>query len=1118
MPHSPDCGDTASRSLGLATFIYRRSRGDRRLLFGAFAGILIAAVVVAASPVYLRSLEKVGVADSLDGMGLYNPNIQVTTHWIPLDRTDFEAADSAVSRLRLQYIPDLVRSTETLIKSTSFFWAEAGGRMQTDPLASELWFLSMSSNEAHVRYVEGQPPSSRIEQATDGAIVIEASLPAVRARQVNLQVGDTLDALPGASRHGLVRVRISGVFEVNDFDEEYWLGLGEVLLLPSPFREGQEMPVLLIVQEAPALDGVGSVTAGLPGAYWWWTYVRRDVLKEMPVSDIISTVDTFEERLEKTIAQPNLISGLEPTFRELQRKLLFARIPMFLLAALAVSAVAYYLFLVAGLLARKREPDAVMLRSRGLSVLQVVRLYAVESVVLIGVPVLVAPVIAAALVSQLGRLPVYAPVTAGGALPVELTWKAWGWAVAAGLTSFMVMLVPVLSSSRRGVIQQKMDLARPDRPPVFQRYYIDALLLGLGGLLWWELKSKGTVAGKGSEGQDTFDPTLLFAPAFFLVAVAIVFLRLFPLAARLSSWVAARVGSAWVAVGFWRLGRSPYWYAWPVLLLVLATGLAVIAGTLASTLERSDSEQSEYQVGGDIRITPGVRTVIETGPMEALKQIPGVEIVAAALRQRGVYGTTSAGPGFTLLAVDIEKYPDIGYFRNDFAETPVEGLLSRLELHLKTDPANLPQGTTEIGAWVRTEPAVHDQFLWMVLRDATGRTSTVTLGPTGDRWQYQASSVPPELIEPVEIVSIQTFEQAGPDGGHPTVLFIDDVQAVRGAATEGPRVQIVLDFEEPGNWAGLPTSDGMDTTYGLAGEAGQGVAVTGSAPGRTVGRIVMGRGTDGGIRGIYRTATAAPIPVLANPRFMQATNARMGEPFVMAMGGGFIPAVIVGTVSYFPTLDPSSESFLIADVKTVLEFLELRGLASHHPNELFASVAGGSLDAEGRAAVRRMFPGGEVMDRGALVFDSLVDPLSVAGWRGMGVVTVGIGALAAVLGYLTYLSAHHKRTQIDAAYMRSLGLSTGSYLRLVLVEHSLIGVIGVGLGIVSGLVVSGLAVGSIAHTATGRELVPPFILQTNWVPVSLLLGAVVTTVAVSLVAILRAYERAPIHELVRSPE
>ena len=52
--------------------------------------------------------------------------------------------------------------------------------------------------------------------------------------------------------------------------------------------------------------------------------------------------------------------------------MLFLRLPVLLLAGLGVAVVGYYLFLVSGLIARRRELEIVLLRSRGLSIFQVI--------------------------------------------------------------------------------------------------------------------------------------------------------------------------------------------------------------------------------------------------------------------------------------------------------------------------------------------------------------------------------------------------------------------------------------------------------------------------------------------------------------------------------------------------------------------------------------------------------------------------------------------------------------------------------------------------------------------------------------------------------------------------
>jgi ABC-type antimicrobial peptide transport system permease subunit len=279
----------------------------------------------------------------------------------------------------------------------------------------------------------------------------------------------------------------------------------------------------------------------------------------------------------------------------------------------------------------------------------------------------------------------------------------------------------------------------------------------------------------------------------------------------------------------------------------------------------------------------------------------------------------------------------------------------------------------------------------------------------------------------------------------------------------------------------------------------------------------MGRGTDNGIRGIYRTATAAPLPVLANELFLRVTNAREGEPFVIAVAGAYAPVVIIDTVNYFPTIDPIRDPFMIIDVNTLIQFLELRGLSEFRPNEIFISTDPARHE-QVSAILFDAFRGSNVIDRTAMLAESTVDPLAVAGWRGISVVAVIVAGAAAVLGYATYLSAHARRTQHEAAYMRSIGLSRFSYLRLVIVEHTLLAALGIGLGIASGLFVSRIAVSSIAHTATGRELIPPFVLQTNWLPPALLLSAMAIAAALSIGAIVRSFSRSPIHELVRTRE
>ena len=87
-----------------------------------------------------------------------------------------------------------------------------------------------------------------------------------------------------------------------------------------------------------------------------------------------------------------------------------------------------------------------------------------------------------------------------------------------------------------------------------------------------------------------------------------------------------------------------------------------------------------------------------------------------------------------------------------------------------------------------------------------------------------------------------------------------------------------------------------------------------------------------------------------------------------------------------------------------------------------------------------------------------------------------------------------------------------------MIEHGIVAIIGIVVGVASGLVASRIAVGAIAYSETGRELLPPFILQTDWWPVLAILLVAGIAGAVGVVSSFVGFLRRPLHELTRSAE
>ncbi len=1063
--------------------------------------------MISGAPVYLRTLERAGVEDAVDSVIPIYQHLQVFTSWLPLEKGKSEDANQAIAASQKEFLDGAITGSASLIKTRRAHWGYEGQGLRRHNEASRAMFLSASGIDDRIVYIVGNAPSNFVS-IQDGVATVEAALVWDRASQFDIRVGDIIDTVPEVRGIGLVRARITGIFSISAPGDDYWVGLSDPIIRPQAIVDGRENPIVLLVEESVMLDTIAEANAGLPAEFRWHLFVDRDYFKELTLNDSITRLADFEDRISLEVTRADVLTVLESRLNSLQRRMLFARIPMLLLAALAITSIAYYLFMVAGIIARRRATETSMLRSRGIAVVQIFRSYAIESVIIAGVPAIIAPLVGIGLVASLGLLPAYRSVSESLFLSVDFAWQSWIWSIGAGLFVFGILLLPAILGTRRGIIDQYQSEARPEQPPFFQRYYLDLIFLVIGSLVWWELTTRGSVIASTREGENSADITLLFAPALFLLVVALLFMRLFPILAQIIAAIGSRFTSAEVTLGLWRLRRSPYWYVWPVLLLVLVSGLGVVSGTLASTLARSTEEQIFYESGADFRFVPSFPPSNDV--IEQAREIEGVANATEAFRASGRFGTTSLGFGFNILAVDSHRFAETAWFREDFSDTEFKELTSKIAVEVKPEPIFLPSDTVRLGAWAKSEPRVENLFLWLVIRDAKGRSRTITLGQIESEWQHQTADISSPFTEPAQLVSVQTFMQSGPDGAVPTTAFFDDVYAEN---SRGERT-ILVSFDEFSEWTGMPTSNGLDVIFGIDDEPpGLTVDVPGDQ-GPSVARVEMDRGNDQGVRGIYRTATGEPLPVIASDAFMFETNTNVGSQFIVQISGGYVPVEIKDTVTYFPTLDPDRAPFLVANVDSTIDFLELRGLTAQRPNELFVAV---EPDMHGQVLIelRKLLGFTTYTDRASLLQDSTVDPLVVAGWRGISIVSILMAGVAAAFGYFTYLAAHAFRTRRESALLSSMGMKARSFGILVLIEHLMVAILGIGIGIASGWYVSRLAVSSLTFTQTGGDLLPPFVMQTNWVPVGILAAVILGSTLIAVFRIMRQYRTLPIHELTR---
>ena len=193
-----------------------------------------------------------------------------------------------------------------------------------------------------------------------------------------------------------------------------------------------------------------------------------------------------------------------------------------------------------------------------------------------------------------------------------------------------------------------------------------------------------------------------------------------------------------------------------------------------------------------------------------------------------------------------------------------------------------------------------------------------------------------------------------------------------------------------------------------------------------------------------------------------------------------MPIHVRDSVDFFPTLNPSGAGFLIADIETLIRHINILSPALvATPNEMFIEKASGAGDSV-NSVVTRMVGRDLVHDREQQLEQIRLDPLITAGWQAMVLLAMAIIIFTAGLGYVTYLLAFANRSRNEMGFLQSVGLSSRQMAGLLMLEHFIIVAVGIGLGSGAGWLMSDLMVSSVAVTENGRQVVPPFILETDF--------------------------------------
>ena len=1124
------------RSLAaLLRIVAQRSMANWRLLLTVVLGVVLASGLMSSVVLYSDAVRDLGLDFTLrqeDPLDLDLKVVGTSQNGEPSIYAD--RRETTLSLLEGQ-AGGILEGLGFYGRSSTFYLTEPGGTVPDDELRPRAHFVYFSDIEEHVRLLNGaerQPAAP----TTDPEIApsFEVWMSAEGAAALEVAVGDTFDLHPfWRDDVAPVTVTVAGLIEPEAPAEEYWFGGADRLVVDTT----RWPTYVLVIDEAAFANTIAPYLPNIDGTFETYGFVDTGRIDSRNAEEVELRLNALSDALRRELPLTSLDTELADTIASYRDKLFFTRLPLFALMLLIVGIALYYLVLVVTMLVERQAGEIALLKSRGAGIGQIMTVYLVEGLALTVFAVVLGPLLAAGAIRLLGPTPPFEELSDGQLLDVTLTPAAFGMAFLGAVLALAALLWPAYRAAIGGIISYKLRLARPPQQPLFLRYYLDLALVGVGAFLFYQLRQRGSLVTERLFDDLSADPLLLVSPALFMLMIALVFLRLFPLILRGVAWLLRGLGGATVLLGLWRMVRSPLHYSRLILLLLLATSVGMFAAGFGATLDRSFEDRAAYEAGAGGRVT-GIREPARTSAAELeamVEAIPGLDGAAAATRLSGSYVPERGGSSSVSLLAVSESFEDAAFWRNDFAGQSLGSLLGKLEVDAEEplSGVEIPAGTRYLAIWAQISlpgraavPALRIEddrgVLWEYLL-----FSDPAAEEPSDGWRlyvtdlaqpWQPRNAVPNLDQPRTLDAVfLSLRRLAAESGRVTAVF-DDVLALPDDFPATGRLDgatVLEDFEALDRYESITAADAQ-------GEASLIRAETDTERGEYAAQVTFTYESFASqpIVGVRVRRPATPLPVLASEDFLRATETHVGDTLTFTINRQRVSVLVVDDFELFPGYLPTERSPLIVTALADLQVAAAgvpRIAQGITPNEVWVrSVTGGTLTLDRLAEWG--ISANATFDQDVILALKSSDPLVAASWEGILFLSFAAVLLLTALGFIVFSFLAAQTRALEFAILRTMGFSGRQILGVVAFEQLFVIVAGVAAGTALGFPLGRLMIGALSLTEDGSDVVPPLLSQVSWGTVLTVYALLAAVFLATVAALARLYSRLALHRALRIGE
>lgn len=450
-----------------------------------------------------------------------------------------------------------------------------------DPLSFRFgYFSGMYDN---IKLLEGALPSDEVKDGVYEVIVTQQTMYAC-----HLAVGDMfLVESKKLGDNGLKTIKIVGVFEIDNKNPLYWADnlsqYSRNIYLSSNLFEQEFLGDFLI------------------DSTLWHYYLDYHKINVDNVEHVYAKYDELAAYIKgKGFMTYIPTIGSLPSYRQQQARLtpllMALYVPIIIMLLL-------YLYMVSALVVERQRNEISVLISRGAGRGQLMLTYFIESLILGGLGLIAGPLLAIFFTRILGSTNNFLEFVNRGALKIHFNSQTLYFSLAGMVLSVIMTMLPTYSATRVNILEHKRSITRQTRPPLWKKYFIDLLILAVSlyGYYRFTVRQRDLIQ-TGAESM-SIDPLLFAVPALFTLALAMIFIRLFPYLVEGLYRLGKRFWPLSIYTSLIQVARSANAYRFLTLFIVMTVSTGIFSATSARTINQNARDKIRYARGADHILT-----------------------------------------------------------------------------------------------------------------------------------------------------------------------------------------------------------------------------------------------------------------------------------------------------------------------------------------------------------------------------------------------------------------------------------------------------------------------------------------------------------------------------------